>query len=116
MKDEQPAPIIRTCVNIMLNIFAGNPGASFGFVGSNSVNKTRKGNPIVEGMVNTQRFRVYQTLMYNFFGRDTFEHSENVKHSAYLLINRQNDPIDKFKSKAEEMFEQLYIQMADEED
>jgi hypothetical protein len=96
-------------VNIMPAIYTANPGASFGFIGAYSLHKERKGKIVQEGKSNTQRFRVYQTLMYNFFGHDTFEHSENVEHSAYLLINRRNDPIPDFKERAGEMFKQLYL-------
>ena len=53
--------------------------------------------------------------MYNFFGQDTFEHSENIELSAYLLINRQNDPIGVFKERAEEMFKQLYLSLEEGE-
>src|SRR6185437_4490791 len=115
LKDEQPAPIIRTCINIMLEFFALNPRASFGFIGAASVNKTRKGKIVSEGKENTQRFRVYQTLMFNFFGQETFEHSQNVRRSAYLLINRQNQPIDGFKARAEEMFRQMYLNLEEQQ-
>jgi hypothetical protein len=114
LKDEQPAPIIRTCVNVMLEIFAFNPRASFGFIGVNSVNKTRKGKIVHEGKENTQRFRVYQTLMFNFFGQETFEHSQNEERSAYLLINRQNQSVDDFKARAEEMFRKLYLDLEEQ--
>ena len=114
LKDEQPALIIRTCVNIMLQIFSVNPKASFGFIGSASVNKIRKGKIVPEGKSNTQRFRIYQTLMFNFFGSETFEHSQSVELSAYLLINRLNDPIDVFKTKAEQMFKELYLNLEPE--
>src|ERR1700722_7660785 len=116
LKDERPAPIIRTCVNIMLAIYSANTGASFGLIGAYSVNKERIGKIVHEGKRNTQGFRIYQTLMYNFFGQDTFEHSENVEHSAYLLINRQNDPIADFKERAEEMFKQLYLSLVEGEE
>jgi hypothetical protein len=116
LNDERPAPIIRTCINIMLQIFAGNPRASFGFVGSPSVNKMRNGNIVPESKDNTQRFRVYQTLMFNFFGVETFEHSQNIEHSAYLLINRQSGPIDVFRAKAEQMFRELYIELEQNEE
>jgi hypothetical protein len=114
LKDEQPAPIIRTCMNIMLQIFSVNPKASFGFIGSASVNKIRKGKIVPEGKGNTQRFRIYQTLMFNFFGSETFEHSQSVELSAYLLINRLNDPIGVFKTKAEQMFKELYLNLEPE--
>jgi hypothetical protein len=116
LNDEQPAPIIRTCINIMLAIFAANPQASFGFVGSHSVNKIKKGTVILEGKENTQRFRVYQTLMFNFFGTETFEHSQSIEHSAYLLINRANHPVEAFRASAEKMFREQYIELDGQQD
>jgi hypothetical protein len=109
LKDEKPAPIIRTCINVMLAVYQRDPLASFGFIGSHSVNKENKGQTIEEQKTNTQRFRIYQTLMFNFFGTGTFEHAQSVKHSAYLLINRNHHPVDQFKLQAETMFANLYI-------
>lgn len=107
--DEKPAPIIMTCIRIMLDFYNRDVWASFGFIGSNSTNKRRKGVVVAEGKDNTQRFRIYQAVMFNFFGRKTFEHSRNVKRSAYLLINRQNADIEGFRTRAEGMFKELYI-------
>lgn len=53
--------------------------------------------------------------MFNFFGQETFEHSQNVGRSAYFLINRQNLLIDGFKERAEEMFRQLYLNLEEEQ-
>src|ERR1700744_3284934 len=33
LKDEKPAPIIRTCINVMLAVYQRDPLASFGFIG-----------------------------------------------------------------------------------
>ena len=38
LNDEKPAPIIRTCIDIMLRLYQVDPMASFGFIGSHSVN------------------------------------------------------------------------------
>jgi len=109
LNDEKPAPIIRTCIEIMLNLYHTDPMASFGFVGSHSINKMHNGQFVEEEKGNTQRFRIYQTLMFNFFGTSTFEHTRSVKHSAYLLINRPHYPIEEFKKAAEGMFATLYV-------
>ena len=106
--DEQPSPIIMTCIRIMLDFFHRDPIASFGFIGSNSCNKRRRGHVIVEGKENTQRFRIYQTVMFYFFGEQTFEHSRNITHSAYLLINKKNADTGDFRKRAEKMFRELY--------
>ncbi len=94
--NEKPAPIIRTCIDIMLDIYKDCANASFGFMGSPSHNKKRKKKKISEGFVNTQRFRIYQGAMTNFFGTGTFTHSRNVQHSSYLMINKCKKPISKF--------------------
>ena len=107
--DEKPAPIIMTCVRIMLDFYDRDRRASFGFIGSNSCNKCRRGSLVVEAKDNTQRFRIYQTVMFNFFGRETFEHARNIRHSTYLMINRQNIDTENFRTRAEEMFRELYI-------
>ena len=109
LNDERPAPIIRTCVDIMLRLYDVDPNASFGFIGSNSVNKKRKGRVVEEDKMNTQRFRIYQMVIFNFFGPKTFEHARSVKHSAYLLINRHQQPIEQFKQQVEKMFATIYI-------
>ena len=93
----------------MLDFFRENGYASFGFIGAHSVGKRRKGQTVTEEKANTQRFRIYQTIMFNFFGQETFEHARSVDQSAYLLINRLNEPIDAFKRDAERMFGELYV-------
>jgi hypothetical protein len=93
----------------MLHLYQTDPMALFGFVGSHSTNKMHNGKSVEEQKANNQRFRIYQTLMFNFFGTTTFEHARSVKHSAYLLINRNHHPIDQFKQTAEEMFAALYV-------
>ncbi len=51
----------------------------------------------------------YNFRSHRFFGTETFEHAQSVKHSAYLLINRSHHPVDQFKSQAEAMFASLYV-------
>lgn len=109
--DESPGPIIRTCVNIMLQFYEENNWASFGFFGASSINKKRKGVPMPEGISNTQRFRIYKIVMYNLFGKNTFAHAYNKKYSAYLMINRKNRIIKLFKREAEIMFSKLYVEL-----
>ena len=45
--------VIRTCINIMLDMLAEKPLASFGFIGANTII-----NGESEGETNTQRFRI----------------------------------------------------------
>lgn len=105
--DEYPPKIIRTCLDIMLHFYHLNPLASFGFIGSHSTNKKGK----AESKSNTQRFKIYKTVMSNFFGKQIFAHSMNKKYSAYLLINKKNGPVRKFKSEAESMFSKIYADL-----
>ena len=109
--DEKPTRIIKTCVDVMLHFYANNNNASFGFIGANSINKKKKGIKISEGTSNTQRFRIYKLLMYNFFGKSTFAHAFNKKYSAYLMINRNCSSIRSFRKQAEALFSKLYIDL-----
>lgn len=102
--DERPTRIIRTCINIMLEHLHQDPNASFGFVATSSVNKKGK----EEKRAYNQRFRVYRSVMINFFGSSTFHHSQNKAYSSYLLINRNQKPIIRFKRQAEKMFTLIY--------
>lgn len=109
--DERPTYIIKTCIDVMLLHFAANPGASFGFVGSHSYNKLKKGTLVDKDKANSQRYRIYKTLMFNFFGKTTFAHSTDRKFSAYLMINRKNKEIKQFKREAQVAFEKIYISL-----
>jgi hypothetical protein len=108
LNDERPAPIIRTCIDIMLKIYEEDSTASFGFIGSPTKDKKRGKRVYDEGLVNTQRFRIYYHIMVNYFGLRTFMHTMNRTKSAYLMINRCNEPIEKFKEQAELAFANHY--------
>lgn len=109
--DERPSYIIRTCIDVMLEFYKENPSASFGFIGASSINKIKKGKLTDNKTANTQRYRIYKTLMFNFFGKKTFAHSTDKKYSAYLMINRRNKGIWKFKKDAQDAFSKLYVDL-----
>jgi hypothetical protein len=88
LNDEKPTRIMRTCINIMLDIYRSVPDASFGFIASHSLDK--KG--VEEEVRNNQRFRIYQQLMINTMDPEVFIHRRNKKYSAYLLINKNRAP------------------------
>jgi hypothetical protein len=113
--DEKPAPIIRTCIDIMLDILRQSPNASFGFVGSPSKNKKKLGRTFDEGKPYTQRFRIYERIMADYFGTLTFTHAVNKTNSAYLMINNQKAPIDEFKKYVENEFFRQYPQIGSQE-
>ena len=96
----EPRRILYTVMNIMVEIFHANPKASFGFIGANCEN---------EGTENTKRYRVYNKLVASKVGEDFFEHVENKRSSAYMLINRkelQEHP--NLIEKIEDTFVELY--------
>lgn len=74
--------VLYTCMNIMLNeVCAKDEMASVGFVGAN-----KEG----EDPSNTQRFRIYQTLVLTCVrANDVYEHFANEEKSAYILIPRK---------------------------
>lgn len=73
-------PVINTCIAILLEIYKGNPCASFGFIGANMQN---------ESIVNTKRFRVYRRFMATYFNENSFEHFFNIKKSTYIMISKK---------------------------
>jgi hypothetical protein len=82
--ENQAPPVIRTCINIMLDLFERFPDASFGFIGTNSEDEDKD---------STQRFRIYKYLMENFFSPAQFSHYSYPQRSVYLLLNRiHKDP------------------------
>lgn len=74
----EPRRIVNTCVNIMLKVYAENPKASFGFIGSNCIG---------EDIKYTKRFRFYSRIVATYFDTTFFTHNENTDKSTYMLIN-----------------------------
>lgn len=87
--------VIATVGLIMTNIFEEMPYASFVLIGANS-----KG----ESKTNTKRFRVYSKIVANTISPIHFEHKDSVKHSAYMLINRNQQEPD-LQSKIEKFLD-----------
>jgi len=93
--DEYPPKIVKTCLDIMLHFYYLNSLASFGFIRSHSTNKKGK----IESKSNTQRFKIYKTIMSYFFGKKVFAHSVSIRYSAYLLINKKMDQLENLRKK-----------------
>lgn len=91
--------VIRTCVNIMIEMYKQNPYRSFGFIGENSEK---------ENKTNTKRFRIYKRVMENFFSPEKFFHFSDVNSSCYLLINKDNPDKD-LAIHVIEMLHSLYV-------
>jgi hypothetical protein len=78
--------IVATCFSIFLDIYNKNQLASFGFIGSYTIDKTT-GN--IEPKKETKRFRIYRMAVFNFFGEQTFTHFEDQANSVYLVLERK---------------------------
>lgn len=79
-KDGEMGAKVRTCLNIMLEIYRCNPDASFGFIGINSL--------VDESIQETKRYTIYKDAVANLFSPVSFEHFIYKAKSAYVLINK----------------------------
>ena len=91
--------VIRTCLNIMLDIHRENSNASFGFIGAR--------NTAEKSTANTKRFRVYRLIMGSLFSPHTFSHILNEEKSFYLLVNRTN-PTENLAANISSFIEEHY--------
>ena len=80
-----------TCVKVIPLLLNDYPDASFGFIGSRTVDEL---SLKVESFINNQRFRIYRQLIPLKFGEKTFAHFAYEQISGYLLINRRCGNID----------------------
>jgi hypothetical protein len=103
LNDYEFAPIIRTCINIMLEFLKKNPLASFGYIGANSII-----DGFEEAKSLTQRFRIYDYVMGIFLNTENFLRLYSEKNSGALLLNLKNENIDKLIEYAKEMFIRIY--------
>lgn len=76
-------PIFRTCINIMLELRTQNPFLSFAFIGAPTPHEKGEGNT-----AKTQRYRIYEYGMNQFFSNLHFKHAYLEEHSLYILFNR----------------------------
>jgi hypothetical protein len=91
--------VLTTIGEIMKHVLKKNPFASFGFVGTNLP---------VEEKNNTKRFKLYRRVVSQIISPVAFEHKYSQRHSAYLLLNRNNQEID-LLNKVTVMFERIYL-------
>jgi hypothetical protein len=96
--------IVATCFSIFLDIHKKNPLASFGFVGSNTIDRA-KGN--IEPQNQTKRFKVYRRAVFNCFGEETFSHFEDAESSVYLAISNKNESVQEIIDEAKKMLKSL---------
>ncbi len=91
--------VLTTVGMIMKEIFSKNPYSSFGFIGSHLQSEEKS---------NTKRFRLYSRVIGELIAPVHFEHKFSTKHSAYLMINRDNSEPD-LQAKIEELFKRIYV-------
>lgn len=72
----------------MLGFLNDYPKASFGFIGSNTIDDN-----FIEPIEETQRFGIYSNLMSIFFSDSSFKHLDFKEKSAYILFNRLNEEV-----------------------
>jgi hypothetical protein len=103
LNEEYAPKIIRTCINIMLEISNANPLANFGFLGSNTIS-----TDFTESKYMTQRYRIYRQLMLNFFSENSYYHIENQTNSAYILLNKSHTNLKELLIDVQKMFISYY--------
>lgn len=81
------------------------PTASFGFIGSRTIDRKSKK---IEGVVLNQRFRIYRRLVSAIIGTKTFEHFEYIEISGYLLGNKISNNVKLKEREIKKMFTQTY--------
>jgi hypothetical protein len=91
--------VLTTIGQIMKEVYLKNPYASFGFIGSNLPNEKKE---------NTKRFKLYSRVVNQVISPVAFEHRQSAKHSAYILINRDNHEKD-LLGKIDAMFDRIYL-------
>jgi len=96
--------IVGTCFSIFLTIFENNPLASFGFLGSHTIDEAKH---IIEPKNETRRFVVYRQAVQNYFGMETFTHFEDTGTSIYLSISNKNEDVFGIADKAANLINQL---------
>lgn len=82
--------ILVTSAKVIPYILQLFPKASFGFVGSRTIDMRSK---TVEDYSNNQRFRLYKYHIPQLIGSKTFKHVSYEKGSAYGLINKKHSNV-----------------------
>lgn len=99
------ANILITCAKSIPYLLQFFPGASFGFIGSRTVDFNSEK---VEGFVNNQRYRLYKYHLPQLIGSEIFLHVSFKTASSYALINKTNSDIDEYKERVKHMVISTY--------
>jgi hypothetical protein len=102
--------ILITCAKAVPMLLQDFPTASFGFIGSRTVDIRSKR---VEHIEENQRFLCYRYIVQKKFGDQTFVHYEYPAISGYLLLNRACDDIEEKEQRIGLMFSETYQYVPD---
>jgi hypothetical protein len=97
--------VLMTCASVIPYILRENKNASFGFVGSRTINST---NNFVESFNENKRYRIYSDLIKQVIGGQTFVHIEYEKISGYLLVNKRFSPISAKERRIKDVLNEIY--------
>lgn len=76
----EPRTILYTIINIMMDVHAKDPKASFFFVGAEDERD--------EGAVSTRRYSLYRKFTASAIGNMVFDHFRVNRLSLYILVNK----------------------------
>jgi hypothetical protein len=93
---------LKTIINISLEILNSNENASFAFLGAFKFGEED------ESTVNTQRYRIYKSIVTNQFGTETFTHTINEVINCYLLVNNKNSDPENLSKEIVLMFSRVF--------
>ena len=97
--------IMVTVASVIPIILSKYPAASFAFNGSRTYDR----NNYVEGLQNTQRYRIYIELVRRLFGETQFYITHYDESSACIFVNRSaNDDTVEASARVFEMFSSIF--------
>jgi hypothetical protein len=104
--------IFLTCASVVPELLKCYPKASFGLIGSRMLDEK---NQKIEDPNRNIRYRIYQKVIEDLFGHQTFEHYAYPKISGYLLVNKHRK-VGSTKAGIENMFIENYRDIHNYED
>lgn len=97
--------VLMTCASTIPHILIRNKNASFGFVGSRTIDFR---NAFIESYNENKRYRIYSELIKQVIGDKTFVHIEYEKISGYLLLNRNFSSIATKEKRIKQVLNEIY--------
>jgi hypothetical protein len=101
LNDFDISRVLKTVLNIALEIFKNDPMASFAFVGARKADEPSNASK-------TQRFRVYKRVSEYFLGNVTFQHTYEERSNCYLVVNKRNANPQDMSELIIDMFAKLF--------